>query len=324
MGNQVQAVGVRKQQGFVTQDPAMLNLLQMSGKIASTDVAVLIQGESGTGKELVAKRIHDLSSRKNNRLVSINCGAIQENLLPSELFGHEKGAVTGAVAQKKGLVEMADGGTLFINEIEEMGMEAQAKLLQFLQEGEFCRVGGKVAVRVDVRIISATNKELESQVKAGKFREDLYYRINTVSLRTSPLRKRPEDIPLLVHKFLTEGATEVRNISARAMDVLKRYPWPGNVRELQNTLERFKILVESETINEQDIPFNIQHPGAEVDYFDNTTNFLLENVERRHILKVLAYFKGNKTKAAAAMGITVKTLYNKLSLYDHQSRQQMI
>jgi transcriptional regulator with PAS, ATPase and Fis domain len=322
MGNQDKALGVRKQTGFVTQDPTMLNLLQMSAKIASTDVAVLIQGESGTGKELIAKRIHEFSPRTNRPLVSINCGAIQENLLLSELFGHEKGAFTGAVTQKKGLVEVANGGSLFLDELGEMGMEAQAKLLRFLQEGEIYRVGGKAPVHVDCRIISATNKELEAQVKIGKFREDLYYRINTVTLRISPLRKRPDDIPLLIQKFLSEGNHGVRHLSARAADILKRYLWPGNVRELQNTVERFKILVESDTIGEDDIPFNIQHPGSETDYFDNVTSLLLENVERRHILKVLAYFKGNKTKAANAMGITVKTLYNKLSQYDHQMRME--
>jgi transcriptional regulator with PAS, ATPase and Fis domain len=312
------AVDERKLAGFVTQDPAMLSLLQMSGKIASTDVAVLIQGESGTGKELIAKRIHQLSPRSQRLLVSINCGAIQENLLLSELFGHEKGAFTGAVTQKKGLVEVANGGSLFLDEIGEMGMEAQAKLLRFLQEGEIYRVGGKAPVHVDCRIISATNKELETQVKAGKFREDLYYRINTVALRISPLRKRSEDIPLLIQRFLLEGNYPVKNVSARALEILKKYTWPGNVRELQNTVERFKILVESDTIREEDIPFSIQHPGSELDYFDASTGFLLEKVEQKHILKVLAYFKGNKTKAANAMGITVKTLYNKLSQYDNQ------
>ena len=310
--------------GFITQDPAMLNMLQMTAKIAPTEVTVLIQGESGTGKEVVAKRIHVLSRRAGKPLVSINCGAIQETLLLSELFGHEKGAFTGAVTQKKGLVELASEGTLFLDEIGEMGMEAQAKLLRFLQEGEIYRVGGKAPIKVDVRIVSATNKDLETQVKNGRFREDLFYRINTVTLRISPLRKRPEDVPLLIRKFLLSGGvglSSVRSVSPRAMELLKKYHWPGNVRELQNTVERFKILVESDTITENDIPFNVKNPVHETDYFDGSSSFLLEQVEKHHILRVLAHFKGNKTKAANAMGITVKTLYNKLAQYDSERKQ---
>jgi len=305
--------------GFITQDPAMLSLLQMAAKIAVTEVTALIQGESGTGKEVLAKYIHQHSRRSGRTLVSINCGAIQETLLLSELFGHEKGAFTGAVTQKKGLVELADGGTLFLDEIGEMGLEAQAKLLRFLQEGEILRVGGKAPIRVDVRILSATNKDLESQVKLGKFREDLYYRVNTVTLRLSPLRKRPNDIPLLVEKLLHSGTrSQVQGVTPKAMELMKRYPWPGNVRELQNTVERFKILVESDVISENDIPFNVKNPESDTDYFDGSTNFLLAQVEKRHILRVLAFFKGNKTKAANAMGITVKTLYNKLAQYNQE------
>lgn len=303
----------------------MLSLMQMTAKIAATEVTVLIQGESGTGKELVSKRIHELSRRSGKPLVSINCGAIQESLLLSELFGHEKGAFTGAVVQKKGLAELAHEGTLFLDEIGEMGMEAQAKLLRFLQEGEIYRVGGKAPIKVDVRVVSATNKELESQVKLGKFREDLYYRVNTVSLRISPLRKRADDIPLLIEKFLSTGTrSNVRSVSPKAMELLKRYSWPGNVRELQNTVERFKILVDSEVITENDIPFNVKNPGNETDYFDGSSSFLLAQVEKRHILRVLAYFKGNKTKAANAMGITVKTLYNKLAQYDQERQEEQV
>jgi transcriptional regulator with PAS, ATPase and Fis domain len=312
-------------ESFVTQDIATLNLLQMADRIAPTDVAVLVQGESGTGKELVAKRIHELSFRVNKPIVCINCGAIQENLLLSELFGHEKGAFTGALFQKKGLVEFAHGGTLFLDEIGEMGMEAQAKLLRFLQGGELYRVGGKAAIHVNVRIISATNKDLEVQVKNGKFREDLFYRINTVSLRIAPLRKRADDIPLLVDRFLQDrklGYSSVTDISPKAMEILKKYHWPGNVRELQNTIERFKILVESEVVTENDIPFNIKNPGREIDCFEGSSSFLLNQVEKRHILKVLQHFNGNKTKAAVAMGITVKTLYNKLAQYDRERLNQ--
>jgi transcriptional regulator with PAS, ATPase and Fis domain len=310
---------------FITQDPSMLNLLQMADKIALTDVAVLIQGESGTGKELVAKRIHERSARATKPIVSLNCGAIQENLLLSELFGHEKGAFTGALFQRKGLVEVAHGGTLFLDEIGEMGMEAQAKLLRFLQEGEIYRVGGKSPIRVHARIISATNKDLESQVKSGKFREDLFYRVNNVTLRMIALRKRPGDIALLLEKFLKEGnlvSNTAREITPRALALLQKYSWPGNVRELQNTVERFKILVENDVITENDIPANIKSPGTEVEDLEEPTSFLLEQVEKRHILKVLHHFKGNKTKAAGAMGITVKTLYNKLTQYEQDRNQE--
>ncbi len=310
---------------FLTQDPAMLNLLQMVGKIAPTEVTALIQGESGTGKELIAKRIHLLSRRRGNTLVSINCGAIQDTLLLSELFGHEKGAFTGAIAQKKGLVELAHEGTLFLDEIGEMGLEAQAKLLRFLQDGEIFRVGGKAPIHVNVRLISATNRDLEAAVKRGQFREDLYYRINTVTLRIAPLRKRPGDIPLLINQFLSHSGIShsvVRSVSPKAMELLKRYRWPGNVRELQNTVERFKILVETEIIGDNDIPFNIRNPEIEAEYFDGASTFLLSQIEKRHIVRVLNHFRGNKTKAANAMGITVKTLYNKLALYERERQEE--
>lgn len=298
----------------------MLGLIQMASRIAATDVTVLIQGESGTGKELIAKHIHQNSNRADKPIISINCGAIQENLLLSELFGHEKGAFTGAITQKVGLVEVVDGGTLFLDEIGEMGLEAQAKLLRFLQEGEIHRLGARAPIKVDVRVLSATNRDLESEMRKGKFREDLYYRINTLSLRISPLRKRPEDVPLVIEALLGDNPTRLR-ITRAAMEVLKRYHWPGNVRELQNAIERFKILVDSDLVTEDDIPFNIKSPGLDVDYFSGSSSFLLERIERKHILRVLEHFKGNKTRAANAMGITVKTLYNKLARYQKERHQ---
>jgi transcriptional regulator with PAS, ATPase and Fis domain len=203
-------------------------------------------------------------------------------------------------------------------------MEAQAKLLRFLQEGEIFRVGGKSPIRVNVRIISATNKDLETAVKRGQFREDLYYRINTVTLRIAPLRKRPGDIPLLINQFLAGNGIGgvARSVSPKAMELLKRYHWPGNVRELQNTVERFKILVDSPAISDNDIPFNIRNPEIETEYFDGASTFLLSQIEKRHILRVLSHFRGNKTKAANAMGITVKTLYNKLALYERERQEE--
>jgi transcriptional regulator with PAS, ATPase and Fis domain len=293
----------------------------MVKRVATTDVAVLIQGESGTGKEVIAQILHEASRRTNSRMVSINCGAIQENLLLSELFGHEKGAFTGAMNQKRGLVEIADGGTLFLDEIGEMGLEAQAKLLRFLQEGEIYRVGGKDPIRVNVRIVSATNKDLETQVRHGKFREDLYYRINTLTVHLPPLRNRTEDISLLVEYFLKSGLqTHVQTVSADAMQILSRYGWPGNVRELQNTVERFKVLVETPEVCATDIPANIRGAQRDIEELEGPDALLLANIERRHIFRVLEHFKGNKTKASNAMGITVKTLYNKLALYAREGR----
>jgi two-component system response regulator HydG len=299
---------------FITQDPETLELLALARKVAPTDITVLIQGESGTGKELVAQLIHRLSSRFHPRspLVCINCGAIPETLIVSELFGHEKGAFTSATTTKIGLVEAAHEGTLFLDEIGEMGIEAQAKLLRFLQEGEIYRVGGGQPIKINTRIIAATNKDLGKQVKEGKFREDLFYRINTLTLNIPSLRKRPGDIPLLIQHFLKQAPSAVEKISDEAVRVLMRYHWPGNIRELQNLIERFKILVEGSTIKVSDIPFHCVVANPTDEYRDS---WKLDTVEKQHIIRVLSHFKGNKTKAAQAMGITVKTLYNKLSQY---------
>jgi two-component system response regulator HydG len=312
---------------LVGQSPAIGSLLSMVDKIAPTRVSVLIQGESGTGKELIAHRIHRQSDRLDKPFVTINCGALQESLLESELFGHEKGAFTGAVAQKIGLTETADGGTLFLDEIGEMSLNIQAKLLRFLQEGEMYRIGGKQPIRVDVRVLSATNRDLENEVKNGRFREDLFYRLNTITLRVPPLRKRPEDVALLVRHFLDHsryGASRSLNVDAKAMVALKNYGWPGNIRELQNTIEQLRILVEGAEIRLEDLPFNIRMAqSAAMQVGQNSGNgagtpliaMSLEDLERNHILQMLAYQHGNKTKTAKVLGITIKTLYNKLHRY---------
>lgn len=301
------------------------SLLAMIDKIAPTRVSVLIQGESGTGKELVAHRIHQRSDRADKPFVTINCASLQESLLESELFGHEKGSFTGAIAQKIGLAETADGGTLFLDEIGEVSLAIQAKLLRFIQEGEIYRVGGKTPIKVDVRVISATNRDLEQEVSRGGFREDLYYRLNTITLRVPPLRKRPEDVSLLINYFLENskfGAHHVMNVEPRALEALQTYNWPGNVRELQNTVERLKILTEGNTISFEDLPFNIRMAkrisegsagGPQV--VQSTKSMTLEELERNHILQMLAYQQGNKTKTAKVLGITIKTLYNKLHRY---------
>jgi transcriptional regulator with GAF, ATPase, and Fis domain len=313
---------------IVGQSPAISSLLSMVDKIAPTRVSVLIQGESGTGKELIAQRIHKQSDRSDKPFVTINCGALQESLLESELFGHEKGSFTGAVAQKIGLAETADGGTLFLDEIGEMSLNIQSKLLRFLQEGEMYRIGGKHPVRVDVRVLSATNRDLEQEVKNGRFREDLFYRLNTITLRVPPLRKRPEDVALLVKHFLEStkyGSARFLTIDNKAMEAMKAYSWPGNIRELQNTIEQLKILAEGPEIRLEDLPFNIrmassrnpdaQAPGAAGGGGSMAIAMTLDDLERNHILQMLAYQHGNKTKTAKVLGITIKTLYNKLHRY---------
>jgi two-component system response regulator HydG len=305
---------------IVGKSPAILNIMTMVDKIAPTTATVLIQGESGTGKELIARRLHLKSERSTKPYVTVNCGALQEALLESELFGHEKGAFTGAVAQKMGLCETADGGTLFMDEIGEMSLGIQAKLLRFLQEGEFYRIGGKKPVKVDVRVVSATNRELETEVKESRFREDLYYRLNTITLRMPPLRKRKEDIPALVDFFLKNSrfggsAQQIKRIDPRVMDVFQNYDWPGNIRELQNTIERLKILAENNEIRLEDIPFGIRMPKSKADTSEISVDMSLEELEKNHILRTLAYNHGNKTKTAQSLGITIKTLYNKLHRY---------
>ena len=306
---------------IIGKSPAVLNILAMVDKIAPTTATVLIQGESGTGKELIARRLHFKSDRDNRPYVTVNCGALQESLLESELFGHEKGAFTGAVMQKMGLCETADGGTIFLDEIGEMSLGIQAKLLRFLQEGEFYRIGGKRPIKVDVRVISATNRDLEREVKESRFREDLFYRLNTITLRMPPLRKRKEDIPTLVDFFLKNSrfggsAQQIKRIDPRVFETFANYDWPGNIRELQNTIERLKILAENNEIRLEDIPFGIRMPKARTEAgSDFTIDMPLEEVEKNHILRTLSYNQGNKTKTAQSLGITIKTLYNKLHRY---------
>lgn len=310
----------QKPMDIVGKSPAIDNILAMVDKIAPTTATVLIQGESGTGKELIARRLHFKSERVKKPFVTVNCGALQEALLESELFGHEKGSFTGAVAQKMGLCETADGGTLFLDEIGEMSLGIQSKLLRFLQEGEFYRIGGKRPIKVDVRVVSATNKDLELEVKENRFREDLYYRLNTITLRMPPLRKRKEDVPSLVEFFLKNSrfggsAQNIRRIDPRVMEAFQNYDWPGNIRELQNTIERLKILAENNEIRLEDVPFGIRMPKTKIEANEFNVEMSLEEVEKNHILRTLAYNHGNKTKTAQNLGITIKTLYNKLHRY---------
>jgi transcriptional regulator with PAS, ATPase and Fis domain len=304
---------------IVYKSEVMRQLMKMIDRVSPSSATVLILGESGTGKELVARAIHERSNRRNKPFVAINCGALRETLLESELFGHEKGSFTGAYTRKIGLAEAANGGTLFLDEIGELTPGIQAKLLRFIQEGEIFRVGGKDPIKVDIRLISATNRELDTEVQNSNFREDLYYRINTITVHSPPLRRRKEDVPLLVEHFLQKSSHRIlnrgRQMSEDAMKILMRYDWPGNIRELQNVCERLQILADGHTIMPGDLPEHILNPEQKVTTDNYDPTITLYELEKRYILKALNYFDGNKTQAANALGITIKTLYNKLHEY---------
>jgi two-component system response regulator HydG len=304
---------------IVYQSDVMGQLMKMIDRVAPSGANILVLGESGTGKELIARQIHEKSNRRNKPFVAINCGALRETLLESELFGHEKGSFTGAYNRKIGLAEAANGGSLFLDEIGELSPGIQAKLLRFIQEGELYRVGGKDPIKVDIRLISATNRELDAEVQKGNFREDLFYRINTIVVSAPPLRRRREDIPALVNYFLSNGnhayLNRGRQISEDAMKSLGKYDWPGNIRELQNVCERLQILSEGHTIMINDLPENIRNPEKADDFIEYDPSLTLHELEKRYILKALGHFGGNKTQAANNLGITIKTLYNKLHEY---------
>ncbi|MEN0057358.1 MAG: sigma-54 dependent transcriptional regulator [Bdellovibrio sp.] len=304
---------------IVYQSEVMATLMKMIDRVAPSNANILVLGESGTGKELIARSIHDRSNRRNKPFVAINCGALRETLLESELFGHEKGSFTGAYTRKIGLAEAANGGTLFLDEIGELDPAIQSKLLRFIQEGEIYRVGGKDPIRVDIRLICATNRELDQEVVRGNFREDLFYRINTIVVSAPPLRRRKEDIPSLISHFLNSSQhaylNRGRSVNEEAMKALIRYDWPGNIRELQNVCERLQILSEGHMIMLNDIPENIRIGQTEKDVIEYDPQMTLHDLEKRYILKALAHFGGNKTQAANNLGITIKTLYNKLHEY---------
>ncbi len=299
----------------------MREVFELLGMAAPSDAAVLIQGESGTGKELIANAIHQNSPRASNPLIKVNCAALPESLLESELFGHERGAFTGAVSMRKGRFELADGGSIFLDEISEMAPAMQAKLLRVTQEREFERVGGMKTIKADVRIISATNKDLEQEIKEGRFREDLFYRLNVISVTLPPLRERKEDIPLLAEHFLSIYSEKNRRLmkgfQPKALDLLMRYDWPGNIRELENTMERGVIMTRGDHISPADLPMNIQALGGELE--DDNTGVLpgwsMREVEKDLIIKTLEQTNGNKTKAAEVLGINRKTLQNKIREY---------
>jgi nitrogen regulation protein NR(I) len=308
---------------IIGQSPAMQSIYRIIERVARTDTTVLITGESGTGKELIANAIHYNSQRRDKPLVPINCGAIPEELLESELFGHEKGAFTGALRDRKGRFELAHQGTVFLDEIGDMSPKLQVKLLRFLQERTFERVGGSRTIEVDVRIIAATNKDLEKEVEEGHFREDLYFRLNVIPIQVPPLREREGDIPLLVHYFLRQHCLKkdlpAKKISKEALDYLERYEWPGNVRELENMIERMVILTESDTIDVPDLPPRIRKsvpsPAPErIEIGEEGIDLkqILEDLENKLILEALKKAGGVKNQAAKLLGLNRTTLIEKL------------
>ena len=299
----------------------MQELAETLALVAPSDATVLITGESGTGKELVAGAVHHNSSRRQGSFVKINCAALHENLLESELFGHEKGAFTGAAEQRKGRFELADKGTLFLDEIGDMSLTTQAKILRVLQEGEFERLGGTQTIKVDVRLIAATHKDLQQMIADGSFRQDLFFRLSVVPLHLPPLRERPMDIPTLAQHFLgrycEKNRKDIRSFQAEALEALLVYRWPGNIRELENAIERAVILCLDEQILLQHLPLQVRQAYS-VDGdrpFAIRPGVTLKNMEKELILSTLKQTENNRTRAAEILGVTRQTLQNKLKEY---------
>jgi DNA-binding NtrC family response regulator len=299
----------------------MNTLINMAGRVAASRATVLLQGESGTGKELLARLIHHLSPRAARRIIAVNCGALHENLLESELFGHEKGAFTGATARRIGRFEEADGGTLFLDEIGELSQAVQVKLLRFLQEHEFQRLGGNQTLRTDVRVISATNCDLEQRVREGAFREDLFYRLNVVMMSIPPLRERKEDIPPLIDHFLKryaeENGREIEGLSSEAQDVLLKYDYPGNVRELENIIERAVVIAREAVISVEDLPFreSMEETTAGRKAEEGLLRGSIEELERNLIVEAMEKAGEHQSRAAEFLGISERMLRYKLKKY---------
>ena len=302
-----------KLENIVGRTPAMLQVYKTIARVADTRSTVLLAGESGTGKELVARAIHFNSPRSAKPFVAVDCGSLAETLLESELFGHVRGAFTGAVANKKGLFEEADGGTCFLDEVGDIGLAMQAKLLRVLQEHEIKRVGGTEPIKIDVRIVAATNKNLEDLVDEKKFREDLFYRLNVVAIHLPPLRERAEDIPLLASHFLNKYSGEnqkpISQLSPEALELLSTYRWPGNVRELENIIERSVTLTRHSVILPEDLPRRIRAEKREDLSKSLPSHLPLSELEKLYIQKILEETGGNKKKAAEILGIDRRTLY---------------
>jgi two-component system nitrogen regulation response regulator NtrX len=311
---------VRHKTRIVGEHPEIQRIMETIRKVAPANARVLIMGENGTGKEMVARALHELSPRAEEPFVEVNCAAIPEELIESELFGHERGAFTGAVGRRVGKFELADSGTLFLDEVGDMSLNAQAKVLRVLQESVFERVGGTETMRVDVRVIAATNKDLLKASRDGAFREDLFYRLNVVPITVPPLRDRPSDIPLLVEHFLQQSATELgqapRKVSRAAMEALREYTWPGNVRELKNLVERMVILASGSTIEASDLPPLQAAEQSESRFFDITgyTEFK-DATEKEFFERKLRLYNHNVSKTARRLGMQRSNLYKKLEKY---------
>ena len=301
-------------EGIIGNSPKMSTVLALVRKVTNAPSSILIYGESGTGKELIARAIHFNSVRKDKPFIAVNCAALPETLLESELFGYVKGAFTGADKDKRGLFEAADKGTIFLDEVEAMSKNLQVKLLRVLQDMTFFKVGSSHPLTVDVRAIAATNINLEDEVKQNEFRKDLYYRLNVIRIELPPLRERAEDIPLLIryfiHKFNKKMGKNIRKVSDEALDALIHYPWPGNIRELENTIERAVVIAESKEIRREDIPKEIATTSVSSD-----KDWTMDTMEQEHILKVLGLVDGNKKKASGLLGMDSTTLWRKLKKY---------
>ena len=306
---------------IIGHSPAMKKLFETMALVAPSEATVIIVGESGTGKELIANAIHQNSPRKDFPFIKVNCAALPETLLESELFGHEKGAFTGAIARKQGRFQLAHNSSIFLDEIAEMAPATQAKILRVLQEREFEPVGSTQTIKVDTRVIVATNKNLEKEIQEGRFREDLYYRLNVITVEVPPLRRRREDIPLLADFFLKHYAEKnrrlIKGFTPRATDLLMRYDWPGNVRELENIIERAVIMARGEMITPLEFPFDLQDLDVELkeSRIDLTPGRSLKEVEKVLILRTLEEARGNRTHAAGILGISRRTLQLKLKEY---------
>ncbi|MET0242777.1 MAG: sigma-54 dependent transcriptional regulator [Flavitalea sp.] len=309
---QVNEKGSTEFKTIIGKGTAIAEATRLAGKAAASEINVLLLGETGTGKEVFANAIHYQSKRADKPLVALNCSAFTKELLEGELFGHKAGAYTGAVKDKKGLIEIADGGTLFLDEIGEMHIELQAKLLRVLELGEFYRLGDTKKITVDVRLIAATNRQLTDEIAAGRFREDLYYRLNVFSILLPPLRERPEDIPLLANHFLQQVSMkehrQILTIDTSAMRLLSGYSFKGNIRELKNILQRAAVLSDGGLIKVSDLPYEVQKSNGE-------SSLSLESIEKEHISRILASTGGNKAKAARVLQIGLATLYRKMQEY---------
>jgi len=310
--------GKKSFEHIIGKSPAMVKVFDVVKRVAPTKASVLITGESGVGKELIANALHNLSPRKDNPFIKVHCAALADTLLESELFGHEKGSFTGAVARKRGRFELANSGTIFLDEIGEIDQAVQIKLLRVLQEKKFERVGGEETLEVDVRVIAATNKDLEKEIAAGRFREDLFYRLNVVSLNVPPLRERKDDIPLMiasfVHEFAAENGKKIDGIEPKARSALYSYDWPGNVRQLRNCVESAVVMSSGSLITLDDLPPSIRS-GDEVPSIHIPVGVTMAEAEKQVILQTLSAQNGNKSRTAEVLDIGRKTLHRKLDEY---------